>query len=86
MAELCNCGILAEAIVEQAVKDYVLALKKIEKNRKVREQKAIIRELKKFFRSAWYDTLCTVDGEKMIELIEKNYKQIHFKYKKCLTL
>ena len=57
---------LANAIIEQAVKDFKKALKchLVHPNRK--EYINNISELKKFFRSNWFSILTDLDGEYII--------------------
>lgn len=59
---------LGNAIVVQAVKDYERALKSSRKS-KVPDSKVI--SLERFFRSKWYSTLTTLDGEIIISKIRK---------------
>ena len=53
---------LANTIILQAVKDYRRVLKAPEKPANMKS----IRECEQFFRSAWYRSLTTVDGEMII--------------------
>lgn len=58
---------LANAIVEQAAKDYRSALKALardDENECIQEE---IRTLERFFRSRWYGILTDVDGEYLME-------------------
>ncbi len=60
---------LANAIILQAVNDYRVALKKVQKNPNNRNvlQEALV--IEKFFYSAWYQSLTTVDGEFLVRKI-----------------
>lgn len=50
--------LLADAVILQAVKDYRQALK--------HDNRAIKRECCRFFRSEWFKSLTTVNGEQLI--------------------
>nr|DAZ62539.1 MAG TPA: hypothetical protein [Caudoviricetes sp.] len=62
---------LANAIVEQAAKDYMAALRKLRKYPENYRAKAQINELERFFRSDWYGELTDVDGERLMKLLKK---------------
>lgn len=62
---------LANAIVLQAVSDYRAALKKVKKNSKNRDAIDEVLQIEKFFRSEWYQTLTSLDGEYLIERLRK---------------
>lgn len=66
---------LANAIVLQAVADYRTALRKIRKNPKKREALDAALQIEKFFRSQWYQTLTSVDGEYLIVQLRKEVSQ-----------
>lgn len=55
---------LANAIILQAVKDYRDALNELQKAR------AMMDDCEKFFRSSWYQTLTSVDGEMLIQKLK----------------
>ena len=61
---------LAAAIVLQAVKDYIKAIRRMwdPKVSKAKKRKTILEklELEEFFHSGWYDTLCDIDPDKVI--------------------
>lgn len=57
---------LANAIILQAVRDYRVALKKRRKHKCDRDAEHEIRSIERFFRSAWFTTLTSADGEKII--------------------
>lgn len=65
---------LANAIIEQAAKDYRLALryhfKHPENPRYMRE----VTEIERFFRSGWYTALTDVDGEYLIREIRRRVR------------
>lgn len=54
---------LANAIILQAVKDYREALKKVKKHPKNEDAKYTITEVERFFHSAWYRELTSVNGD-----------------------
>lgn len=60
---------LANAIIVQAVNDYRVALKKVKKNPNNRDAIQEALSLERFFKSPWYETLTTVDGEFLIRKI-----------------
>ena len=62
---------LANAIVLQAVSDYRAALKKVKKNPNNRDAIGEALQIEKFFRSPWYQVLTSVDGEFLIEKLQK---------------
>jgi hypothetical protein len=58
---------LANAIVEQAVKDYRIAKKKGDSSK--------IASLRRFFRSEWFGVLTMVDPEWLISKLEREFKK-----------
>lgn len=58
---------LANAIVMQAVKDYRKALKSLRLNSRNKKAMEEAMECEEFFRSTWYRTLTSVDGEYLID-------------------
>lgn len=62
---------LANAIVIQAAKDYKTAYKKSKKRSQCKETQRELADLESFFRSDWYRTLTSVDGEMIMERIRK---------------
>ena len=63
--------LLANAIVEQAVKDYRQALKDIRRTSKAVAARESIRELEKFFHSDWFEMLTTIDPDVLINRLRK---------------
>jgi len=62
---------LANAIVLQAVNDYRTILQKIRRNP---QNKGAVEEalrIERFFRSEWYQTLTSVDGEYLINRLRR---------------
>ena len=61
---------LASAIVLQAVKDYIKAIRRMwdPKVSRAKKRETILEklELEEFFHSGWYDTLCNIDPDKLI--------------------
>ena len=61
---------LASAIVLQAVKDYIKAIRRLwdPKVSKPKKQETILEklELEEFFHSGWYEFLCDIDPDKVI--------------------
>ena len=66
---------LANAIVLQAVSDYRAALKKVKKNPNNRDAINEALQIEKFFRSEWYQTLTSLDGEYLIERLRKEISE-----------
>ena len=62
---------LANAIILLAVKDYRLALKLLSKNPHSRSAMVAVNEMERFFRSDWYETLTSVDGEMLIRKLRE---------------
>ena len=62
---------LANAIVEQAVKDYRQARAKLAKDAEDVMALKMRRETERFFRSAWFGQLTALDGELLLEKLEE---------------
>ena len=62
---------LANAIILLAVKDYRRALKLLSKIPHSRSAIAAVNEMERFFRSDWYETLTSVDGEMLIRKLRE---------------
>lgn len=62
---------LAEAIVVQATRDYRTALRGLRKNP---ENIRKIRELEAFFRSRWFQTLCDLDGKRLMWMLRNEVR------------
>ena len=61
---------LANAIVILAAKDYRATLKKLKKWPRNESAKIMKDEVERFFRSAWYRELTSVDGEYLISKLQ----------------
>ena len=61
---------LANAVVQNAAEEYRAALKRLNKDPENVIAKAEVQELKRFFRSQWYEVLTEVDGEYLMEMLE----------------
>ena len=66
---------LANAFILQAVSDYRAALKKVKKNPNNRDVIDEALQIEKFFRSEWYQTLTSLDGEYLIERLRKEISE-----------
>ena len=66
---------LANSIVLLAVKDYRDALKKLKKWPRNESVKIIKDEVERFFRSAWYRELTSVDGEYLISKLQAEVEE-----------
>lgn len=62
---------LASAIVYQAVSDYRCAKKILKRKPHHRKLLAIVADIEKFFRSDWYRILTKINGEMLLDLLEK---------------
>lgn len=62
---------LANAIVLSAARDYRAALKRLKKNPKSKDAMHDAMACERFFRSGWYSTLTSVNGEYLIERLRK---------------
>ena len=62
---------LAKAIVYQAIKDYRHIYKRVKK-RKIHPNSGRVKELRNFFTSEWFESLCDYDGRKLMKYIEEN--------------
>ncbi len=70
MSDITNYENLANAIILQAVKDYRVALKSLKANPRSRAALSDMTELERFFRSEWFATLTSVDGEMLIRSLQ----------------
>ena len=66
---------LANAIVLQAVDDYRKALKAVKRNPSSREAIDEALSIERFFRSGWYSTLTSIDGEYLIRRLQEEIRQ-----------
>ena len=62
---------LANAIILLAVRDYRTASKKRKKHPKNKDAKLIVEDCERFFRSDWFTTLTSVDGELLIKKLQE---------------
>lgn len=62
---------LANAIILQAVHDYRAALKRLKKHPNKRDIINEVLKIEKFFKSQWYQSLTSVDGEYLINRLRK---------------
>lgn len=62
---------LANAIVMQAAKDYMTALKKLKRSRSNKAALQDIMDLERFFHSGWYGELTSVDPDFLIRELRK---------------
>lgn len=66
---------LANSIVLLAVKDYRTALRKLKKRPRNKSAQILKVEVEKFFRSAWYRELTSVDGELLISKLQSEVEE-----------
>ena len=62
---------LANAVVIQAAKDYTKALKTLKSYPRDEKSKVMKNDCERFFRSSWYKTLTSVDGEFLMRTLQK---------------
>ena len=62
---------LANAIIEQAANDFREAKRRLQKNARDAEAEKTYREVKRFFRSAWFSRLTPLDSELLLEKLEE---------------
>ncbi|MDD6968299.1 MAG: hypothetical protein PUK18_12515 [Firmicutes bacterium] len=65
---------LANAIVEQAAKDYRSALKALARDSDNAYIQDEVKSLERFFRSRWYGILTNVDGDYLIDKLREEAK------------
>ena len=68
-----NYEILANAIVEQAAKDYRWAQTALAKDAENVAATAMRSETEQFFRSAWFGQLTRIDGEWLLQQLEGEF-------------
>ena len=68
-----NYEILANAIVEQAAKDYRWARVTLAKGAENVAATAMRSETERFFRSAWFGQLTRIDGEWLLQQLEGEF-------------
>lgn len=62
---------LVNAIIMQAVKDYRKALRMLRKDPEHEKSLFWKKDVERFFRSQWFEDLCDLDGEVLIEQLQK---------------
>ena len=65
---------LANAIIEQAVTDYRRARAKLAKDAEDVMALKMRRETERFFRSAWFGQLTSIDGEWLLQNLEGEFE------------
>ena len=70
---MMNCEVLANAIVEQAAKDYRWARTALGKDPQNIKAVAMRSETERFFHSAWFGQLTSLDGEWLLEKLEGEF-------------
>lgn len=59
---------LAGAIVRRAIMDYVIAYKSRKRN--TCNKSCYLDELEHFFHSEWFETLCPINGDRLMQMIQ----------------
>lgn len=62
---------LVNAIIKQAARDYMTALRKLKKNPRNKAAMTEAMDLERFFHSGWYGCLTAVDGDYLIERLRE---------------
>ena len=70
---MMNCEVLANAIIEQAAKDYRWARTVLRKAAENVSAAAMRSETERFFRSAWFGQLTRIDREWLLEKLEGEF-------------
>lgn len=71
-AELPECyQNLVNAIIMRAVRDYRRALRDLQKHPQYEPYSWRKKEIEVFFRSQWFKDLCNINGEMLIEKLQK---------------
>ena len=66
--------LLANAVIEQSVKDYRKLLYALQLNKNNRSARAHKTHLEKFFLSEWFRTLTDVNGNMLITKLKEEYR------------
>ena len=62
---------LANAIIEQAAKDFRAAQKKLKRNPYSETARRTVREIEVFFHSDWFRVLTTVNGPMILKMLKE---------------
>lgn len=62
---------LANAIIVQAAKDYAKALRRLKKFPHDKDAAYTKRDCERFFRSGWFEVLTDLDGEVLMEKLQR---------------
>ena len=62
---------LANAIIVQAAKDYAKALRRLKKFPHDKDTQYVKQDCERFFRSDWFEVLTDLDGEVLIQRMNK---------------
>ena len=66
---------LANAIIEQAVRDYERVYRRLRKNPESQKAKEDLRELESFFYSEWYEVLTDLDASYLLRKIRERIEE-----------
>jgi len=70
---MMNCEVLANAIIEQAAKDYRWARTVLRKVAENVEAITMRSDTERFFRSAWFGQLTSINGEWLLQQLEGEF-------------
>lgn len=70
---MMNCEVLANAIIEQAAKDYRWARTALAKDAENVAATAMRSDTERFFHSAWFGQLTSINGEWLLQQLEGEF-------------
>ena len=70
---MMNCEVLANAIIEQAAKDYRWARTVLRKAAENAAAAAMCSDTERFFHSAWFGQLTSINGEWLLQQLEGEF-------------
>lgn len=66
---------LANAIIKQAARDYMAALRRLKNNPCSRKELKTVKQLEEFFYSDWYGVLTNVDPNYLIRMLREKVRK-----------
>ena len=76
MAYIDGYKLLANAIIEQAAKDYRAAYRMLTMNPRNRAAKREMKSIEQFFSSEFFSTICSLDGSQLLKDIRKDLEEV----------
>lgn len=71
---------LANAIIIQAANDYLESKKDLYQYGYAFEVESRLIDTTKFFKSQWYDVLCSIDGTRLMRMLDKEFEDWRREY------